>query len=256
MSSVKETMASNEEMYTSSSNAVILPSTELIVHMQTLFSSTIDEMLQEFRVELKVLSQSNSCQDTTQKENEQAQAGYEKIRETPAIPDLPRIMPGYRDSFVNCHSGDRETFPCPTSPQQSDEDCLLTDCNIQLEEKFTTLQLTSVTPISQNCSFSRIEGASHMGLINPKHSNHASLDVPADMTQTSMSRTRETNPVGFTPDTLAKDQFSTEQLAAATVESVEHVSDNLKMCNSHLPVSTILDSTEIVQVLETTSVSI
>ena len=139
--------------------------------MHNLFSSRIDEILQKIRMELKASTQSPGIsQDTNHTETEQAQAGYEEIMETPAIPDLPGIMPGYQDSLVNegCHFRDRENFLCPTSGQQSNEDCLLTDCNSQLEEKFTTLPLTSVTPVSQNCSFSRIEGASHMGLINPE----------------------------------------------------------------------------------------
>ena len=182
-------MFSYKEACQSSSNAVILPSIsdENIDHMLNLFSSRMDEIMQEITMELKASTQ--SPEDTNHTETEQAQAGYEEIRETPAIPDLPRIMPGYQDSFVNegCCSKDRENFLCPTSGQQSNEDCLLTDCNIQLEEKFTTLPLTSVTSIPQNCSFSRIEGASHIGLINPKHSNHASLDVPADMTQTNVA---------------------------------------------------------------------
>ena len=212
-------------------------------------------------MELKASTQSPGIsQDTNHTETEQAQAGYEEIRETPAIPDLPRIMPGYQDSLVNegCSSRDRENFLCPTSGQQSNEDCLLTDCNSQLEEKFTTLPLTSITPVSQNCSFSRIEGASHMGLINPEQSNHASSDLSADMTQAIMSQTIQTNSLGFISQvsTGAKDQHSAGQIAVAERESAGHFAGNLEMCNSDLIASTTTELAKIEKVLEQTSVSI
>ena len=174
--------------------------------MLNLFSSTIDEILQEIRIELKALTHSlDRFLDTNHTETEQAQAGYKEIRETPApaIPDLPRIMPRYQDSLTSkdCHSEDRENFLCPTSGQQSDEDCLMTDPNIHIEEKLTALPLTSVAPVSQSCGF---------GLVLPKQSNHASSDLPADMAQTSiMSQTIQTNSVGFTPQahTVKKSAF-------------------------------------------------
>ena len=196
-------------------------------------------------MELKASTQSPGIsQDTNHTETEQAQAGYEEIRETPAISDLPRIMPGYQDSFAHkdCHPEDRENFLCLTSDLQSD------DC----------YPLTSITPVSQNCSFSRIEGASHMGLINPEQSNHASSDLSADMTQTIMSQTIQTNSEGFISQasTGAKDQHSSGQLAVAERESAGHFAGNLEMCNSDLIAATTTELVEIEQVLEQTSVSI
>ena len=122
-------MFSYKEACQLSSNAVLLPSIsdENIDRMQNLFSSRINEILQEITMELKASTQSPGIsQDTNHTETEQAQAGYEEIRETPAIPDSPRIMPGYQDSLVieGCRSRDRENFLCPTSGQQSNEDCL------------------------------------------------------------------------------------------------------------------------------------
>ena len=68
--------------------------------------------------------------------------------------------------------------------------------------------------------------------------------------------------MGFTPQahTVTKDQHSAEQFAAAEKESVSHVSDTSRMCNSEiqseLPASAVTEHFEIVHALETTSFSI
>ena len=133
--------------YQSSSNAVILPSIsdEAIDHMLNLFSSRMDEIMQEIKMELKASTQSPGIsEDTHQKETEQAQAGYEEIRETPAIPDLPRIMPGYQDSMANID--DRENFLCPISDQQSD-DCSIISETCHLQENIPDCPVEIVFPV-------------------------------------------------------------------------------------------------------------
>ena len=146
-------MSSYKEACQSSSNAVLLPSIsdENIDRMQNLFSSRINEILQEITMELKASTQSQGIsQDTNHTETEQAQAGYEEIRETPAIPDLPRIMPGYQDSMAN--EDDRDNFLCPISDLQSDDDCSIISETCHLQENIPDCPVAIVFPVPQSDS--------------------------------------------------------------------------------------------------------
>ena len=208
--------------YQSCSNAVILPSLsdEAIDHMHNLFSSRIDKILQEIRMELKASTQSPGIsQDTNQKETEQAQAGYEEIRETPAIPDLPRIMPGYRDSFAHkdCHSEDRGNFLCPTSDLQSDGDCPITGETFHVQERIPAHPVAVLFPVSKS------------GIV-------------------------QTDSMEFTPVsiTAAEDQHFLEQHALAEKGTVDLTSD---MFDSTMDTSSMTEQTQSMQLMETASFS-
>ena len=100
-------------------------------------------------MELKASTQSPGIsQDTNHTETEQAQAGYEEIRETPGPvnPDLPRIMPGYQDSMAN--EDDREIFLCPISDLQSD-DCSIISEPCHLQENIPACPVEIVFPVPQ-----------------------------------------------------------------------------------------------------------
>ena len=203
--------------YHSSSNAVILPSLsdEAIDHMLNLFSSRMDEIMQEIRMELKASTQSPGIsEDTNQKETEQAQAGYEEIRETPAIPDLPRIMPGYQDSMAN--EDDKENFLCPISDLQSD------DCSI----------------ISETCHLQENIPACPVGIV-----------FPVPQSGSVQTETAEFSPVSIT---AAEDQHFLEQHALAEQGTVDLISD---MFNSTMETSSMTEQTQSMQLLETASFS-
>ena len=205
--------------YQSSSNAVILPSLsdEAIDHMHNLFSSRIDEILQEIRIELKASTQSPGIsQDTNFTETEQAQAGYEEIGETlgPAIPDLPRIMPGYQDSMAN--EDERENFLCSTSDLQS-HDCSIISEACHLQENIPACPVEIVFPVPQSGSV--------------------------------QTETAEFSPVSRT---AAEDQHFLEQHALAEKGTVDLISD---MFNSTMETSSMTVQTQSIQLMETASFS-
>ena len=203
--------------YHSSSNAVILPSLsdEVIDPMLDLFSSKINEILQEVTIELKASTQSPGIsQDTNHTETEQAQAGYEEIRETPAIPDLPRIMPGYQDSMAN--EDDRENFLCPISDLQSD-DCSVISETSHLQDNVQACPVEIVFPVP-----------------------------PSGSVQTE---TAEFSPVSIT---AAEDQHFLEQHALAEEGTVDLTSD---MFDSTMETSSMTEQTQSMQLMETASFS-
>ena len=218
-------MFSYKEACQSSSNAVILPSIsdENIDYMQNLFSSRIDEILQETIMELKASTQSPGIsQDTNLTETEQAQAGYEEIGETlgPAIPDLPRIMPGYQDSLAHkdCHSEDRENFLCPTSDLQlSDDDCPINGETFHVQENIPACPVAILFPVPQSGSV--------------------------------QTETAEFTPVSIT---AAEDQHFLNQHALAEEGIVDLTSD---MFNSTMETSSMTEQTQSMQLMETASFS-
>ena len=208
---------SSYKAYQSSSNAFILPSLsdEAIDHMHNLFSSRMDEILQEIRIELKASTQSPGIsKDTNHTETEQAQAGYEEIRETPVIPDLPRIMPGYQDSMAN--EDDRENFLCSTSDLQSD-DCSIISEACHLQENIPACPVAIVFPVPQSGSV--------------------------------QTETAEFSPVSIT---AAEDQHFLEQHVLAEKGTVDLISD---MLNSTMETSSMTEQTQSIQLMETASFS-
>ena len=210
-------MFSYKEACKSSSNVVLLPSIsdENIDRMQNLFSSRINEILQEITTELKASTQSPGIsQDTNQKETEQAQAGYEEIRETPAIPDLSRIMPGYQDSMAN--EDDRENFLCPIFDQQSD-DCSIISETCHLQENIPDCPVEIVFPVPQSGSV--------------------------------QTETAEFTPVSIT---AADDQQFLKQHTLAEKGTVDLTSD---MFNSTMETSSMTEQAQSIQWMETASFS-
>ena len=210
-------MFSYKEACQSSSNAVILPSIsdENIDYMQNLFSSRIDEILQETIMELKASTQSPGIsQDTNHTETEQAQAGYEEIRETPAIPDLPLIMPGYQDSMAN--EDDRENFLCSTSGLQSD-DCSVISETCHLQENIPDCPVEIVFPVPQS------------GSVQTETAEFSTVSI-----------------------TAAEDQHFLEQHALAEKGTVDLISD---MLNSTMETSSMTEQTQSIQLMETASFS-
>ena len=173
-------------------------------------------------MELKASTQSPGIsQDTNHTETEQAQAGYEEIGETlgPAIPDLPRIMPGYQNSFAHkdCHPEDRENFLCPTSDLQSDDDCPITGETFHVQEKIPAHPVAVVFPVSK-----------------------------PDIVQTD---SMEFTPVSIT---ASEDQHFLEQHALAEKGTVDLLSD---MFDSTMETSSMSGQTQSMQLMETASFS-
>ena len=203
--------------YQSSSNAVTLPSLsdEAIDHMLDLFSSKINEILQEVTMELKASTQSPGIsQDTNHTETEQAQAGYEEIRETPAIPDLPRNMPGYQDSMAN--EDDRENFLCPISDLQSD------DCSV----------------ISETCHLQENIPACHVGIVPSVPQSGSVQTETAEFSSVSI--------------TAADNQQFLKQHTLAEKGTVDLTSD---MFDSTMETSSRAEHTQSMQLMETASFS-
>lgn len=170
-------------------------------------------------MELKALAIPKSCQITAHKETEQAQTGYEEIRETQAIPDLPRIMPGYQNSLSSedCHSDseDRENFLCPISDLQPDDDCCITEEKTRFQEKISSCPIAAIFPVSQSSNV-------------------------------------QTNSLDLTPAsiTATEDHHSTEQQALVEKRTVDLTSD---MCNSKIETSDMTEKTQSMQLMEATS---
>ena len=194
--------------YQSSSNAVILPSLsdEAIDHMHNLFSSRMDEILQEIRMELKASTQSPGIsQDTNHTETEQAQAGYEEIGETlgPAIPDLPRIMPGYQSSSSEKNQliPDRELFLC-SSLLVSDHSSLTDDDNYSVGKCYepvsslsdnVDITVENMSPAGNVCNNL---ASSHLKQSESVYSAESTVEMEANLqatlqNQTSLSSTQE-----------------------------------------------------------------
>ena len=198
-------MSSYKEACQSSSNAFILPSIsdEAIDHMQDLFSSKINEILQETIMELKASTQSPGIsQDTNHTETEQAQAGYEEIRETlgPAIPDWPRIMPGYQSSSSEKNQliPDREMFLC-SSLLVSDHFSLTNDDNYSVEkcyEPVSSLSDLTVENMSPGGNVCNNLVSSHLNQSESVYSAESTVEMEANIqatlqNQTSLSSTQE-----------------------------------------------------------------